>query len=156
MKLRLRWLLAPALGLASLPAWAGVVGVRVPASVRPSQPVIAVSPPLGVTWELRQLRDGGRPLLIVPTLRPTLRFGGRQASGLTPCAPFQAGYASRSDILRFGALKRGQGVCTRGLKELEGRYLRGLKGVTRYQLDGPTLTLFAGPAKELVFRQQGR
>lgn len=109
----------------------------------------------GPTWTLTQLQEGGRNFTPVGTERPTLRLDGRSVSGSTGCNTYRGAYASRADVLRFGPLATTRRACPAALEGQETRFLNLLRGVTGYQLSGPTLTLFAGPRDRLIFRSGG-
>ena len=65
-----------------------------------------------------------------------------RAGGFAGCNRFSAGYELSGDQLRFGAAIATRMACVGGM-ELERDYLQALSRVTRYRLQGSTLTLLA-------------
>lgn len=94
-------------------------------------------------WALTTL--AGKPVDVGNPLRPvTLRIDSdvRRAAGFAGCNRFSAGYELNGESLRFGAAIATRMACV-GSMELERDYLQALSRVTRYRLQGATLTLLA-------------
>ncbi|WP_022955515.1 META domain-containing protein [Perlucidibaca piscinae] len=94
-------------------------------------------------WALTSL--AGKPVEVSNPLRPlTLRIDSDvvRAGGFAGCNRFSAGYELSGDQLRFGAAIATRMACVGGM-ELERDYLQALSRVTRYRLQGSTLTLLA-------------
>lgn len=116
-------------------------------------PASSQSLPLqGTNWTLTALTENGK--LISPgsaAPRPTLRLQGTAASGSTSCNTYRASFATRGDILRFTGLATTRLACPDRLDGLEQRFVNLMGGVSRFTLQGDTLTLFSGKADRLVF-----
>jgi len=116
-------------------------------------PASSQSLPLqGTNWTLTALTENGK--LISPgsaAPRPTLRLQGTAASGSTSCNTYRAIFATRGDILRFTGLATTRLACPDRLDGLEERFVNLMRGVSRFTVEGKTLTLFSGKADRLVF-----
>ncbi|WP_019584926.1 META domain-containing protein [Deinococcus apachensis] len=113
----------------------------------------AQSPTLmGTTWTLTKLTEAGNPVAPGSAApRPALRLDGNTASGSTGCNTYRASYVARGGVLRFGPLATTRRACPDRLDGLEERFLNLMGRVTRFQLGGGALTLFAGSRDRLVF-----
>lgn len=106
----------------------------------------------GTTWTLTGLTEVGKPVSPGSAApRPTLHLDGKAASGSTGCNTYRASYVARSGVLRFGPLATTRRACPDRVDGLEARFLNLMGRVTRFQLGGNTLTLFAGSRDRLVF-----
>jgi heat shock protein HslJ len=109
-------------------------------------------PLVGTNWTLTGLTEQGK--LVVPgqaAPRPTLRLDGTAASGSTSCNTYRANFATRGDILRFTSLATTRLACPDRIDGLEERFVNLMRGVSRFTVQGDTLTLFSGKADRLVF-----
>lgn len=107
---------------------------------------------VGTNWTLTGLTENGK--LVSPgqaAPRPTLRLDGTAASGSTSCNTYRANFASRGDILRFTALSTTRRACPDRIDGLEERFVNLMRGVSRFAVQGKTLTLFSGKTDQLIF-----
>ncbi|WP_168733410.1 META domain-containing protein [Deinococcus sp. Arct2-2] len=131
--------------LFALTAAALTVALAAPASAQPL-------PLVGTNWTLTGLTDNGKvvsPGQAAP--RPTLRLEGTAASGSTSCNTYRANFATRGDILRFTALSTTRRACPDRIDGLEERFVNLMRGVSRFNVQGKTLTLFSGKTDQLIF-----
>jgi heat shock protein HslJ len=131
--------------LFALTAAALTVALAAPASAQPL-------PLVGTNWTLTGLTENGKvmsPGVAAP--RPTLRLDGTAASGSTSCNTYRANFATRGDILRFTALSTTRRACPDRIDGLEERFVNLMRGVSRFAVQGRTLTLFSGKTDQLIF-----
>lgn len=131
--------------LFALTSAALTVALAAPASAQPL-------PLVGTNWTLTGLTDNGKvmsPGVAAP--RPTLRLDGTAASGSTSCNTYRANFATRGDILRFTALATTRRACPDRTDGLEERFVNLMRGVSRFTVQGKTLTLFSGKTDQLIF-----
>ncbi|MDB5045452.1 MAG: hypothetical protein JWQ08_1502 [Deinococcus sp.] len=109
-------------------------------------------PLLGINWTLTQLTENGKPVSPGQAApRPTLRLDGTAASGSTSCNTYRANFATRGDIVRFTGLATTRRACPDRIDGLEERFVNLMRGVSRFRVQGKTLTLFSGKSNQLVF-----
>ncbi|UQN06709.1 META domain-containing protein [Deinococcus sp. QL22] len=131
--------------LFALTAAALTVALSAPASAQ-------TSPFVGTNWTLTGLTENGK--LVSPgqaAPRPTLSLSGTAASGSTSCNTYRANFATRGDILRFTVLSTTRRACPDRIDGLEERFVNLMRGVSRFAVQGKTLTLFSGKTDQLVF-----
>ncbi|MFD1733959.1 META domain-containing protein [Deinococcus malanensis] len=105
------------------------------------------------TWTLSQMTVSTQPVALPAGIgRPTLRLDGRFVAGGTGCNTYRGPYIERGGMLTLGSLATTRRDCPGPGGAQESRYLNLLQHVTRYQLSGSTLTLFAGNRDRLVFQ----
>jgi heat shock protein HslJ len=96
----------------------------------------------GGTWTLTSV-GGMSPAAGAPAPTLTLDPAEHAVAGFAGCNQFFGRYVRRGTDLRFDALGATRMACAATMA-LETRYLAALAATTRFEVDGDTLTLYAG------------
>jgi heat shock protein HslJ len=106
--------------------------------------VTTVAQPLGGTWQLVELE--GEPVPPAGAVRaPHLVFDAEESlvSGSGGCNRLAGSFELSGEDLRFGPMAVTKMACADDVMRREDVFLRALGSVTRHELDGATLALFA-------------
>lgn len=109
------------------------------------EPARAAAKPLEGTWQLVEL--DGEPVPPAGAVRaPHLVFDAEETrvSGSGGCNRLAGSFELSGDELRFGPLAVTRMACADDVMRREDVFLRALGSVTRHDLDGATLALYAG------------
>ena len=139
-KSHLFWLAPLLMGAIVLPV---IPAFAVPDSSAKSNLQMAQAPTIEGSWKLANMTAGSSPMPMLPVSPvPTVEFANGKISGSGGCNRFMGSFKTDGSKMSVSPLASTFKACEEGVMQQEMRFLQGLQGAERYEVNDDGLQIY--------------